>query len=90
MTESSSTLAPLNSISSALDLSLFRRLRPRLYAVILKLLPDLDKGHLVAGVSEPLVHLGELRVEAEVVNVLGVSPSQGECQLTGNNQYAAS
>ena len=49
-------------------------IRPVLFAVILKLLPDLDQGQLVAGVSEPLVHLGELRVEAEVVNnVLGVA-----------------
>ena len=49
-------------------------IRPVLYAVILKLLPDLDQGQLVAGVSEPLDHLGELRVEAEVVNnVLGVA-----------------
>ena len=32
-----------------------------------------DEGHLEAGVSEPLVHLGELRVDAEVVNVLGVA-----------------
>ena len=66
-------MAPSNSVSSASDLSLFRRFRPRLYAIVLKLLPDLDEGHLVAGVSKPLVHLGELRVEAEVVNVLGVA-----------------
>ena len=32
-----------------------------------------DEGHLEAGVSEPLVHLCELRVDAEVVNVLGVA-----------------
>ena len=66
-------LGPIKLHGLALDLSLFRRLRPRLYAVILKLLPDLDEGHLVEGVSEPLVHLSEFRVKAEVVNVLGVT-----------------
>ena len=45
-------------------------IRPVLYAVLLKLLPDPDQGHLVTGVSEPHVHLGELRVEAEVVNAM--------------------
>ena len=55
-----------------------------LHAVILKLLPDLDEGHLVVGVSEPLVHLGELHVEAEVVNVLGVARHRHPLALQPN------
>ena len=43
-----------------------------------------DEGHLEAGVSEPLVHLGELHVEAEVVNVLGVARHRHPLALQPN------